>query len=137
MRRSEFIFFLAIDRKWMNKDQANRLISIAEERGLIRQEEGIILPVFDPTEITIPLGFRPSSEIFAQPDPVQEVLERVAATTQKEVSVIAAEMNDLIQQGFDGNLRAEAAVVIVARRYNTQFEDLITELQANLRQKKE
>lgn len=136
LRKSEFIFFLAIDRKWMNKDQADRLVSLAEEKGLISQADGVLTPRFDVAGVSIPLGFRPSDGIFEQDDPVTALLERIAATEKKELSAVAAELNDLVQNRFDGTLESEAAVVVLARMYAVPFDDVLDDLKAALGRKK-
>jgi hypothetical protein len=136
LRKSEFIFFLAIDRKWMNKDQADRLVALAEEQGLLSQAEGVLTPQFAVAQVSIPLGFRPSGDIFESTDPVATLLERIAAQTGKEVPVVAAELTDLIQNRFDGHLASEAAVVVLARKYAVPFDDVLEDLRAGLGRKK-
>jgi hypothetical protein len=136
LRKSEFIFFLAIDRKWMNKDQADRLVALAEEQGLLSLADGVLTPQFAVAEVSIPLGFKPSGDIFESEDPVATLLERIAARTGRDLSAVAAELNDLIQNRFDGHLASEAAVVVLARKYAVPFDDVLNDLNAGLGRKK-
>jgi hypothetical protein len=136
LRKSEFIFFLAIDRKWMNKDQANQLLALAEREGLIRQNGGFIIPTFALAEVSIPLGYKPPSDIFEQKDPVSDLVERIAVVRGVDSATIASEMNTVIENMFDGKLRAEAAVVLLAKKYLVPFEDLLIDLKENAKQKK-
>ncbi len=136
LRKSEFIFFLAIDRKWMNKDQADRLAALAEDRGLLSQADGVLTPQFAVAEVSIPLGFKPSGDIFETDDPVAALLERIAAQAGKELPAVAAELNDLIQNRFDGHVAGEAAVVVLARKYSVPFDDVLEDLRAGLGRKK-
>ncbi|MDG6257623.1 MAG: DUF2240 family protein [Methanomicrobiaceae archaeon] len=136
LRKSEFIFFLAIDRKWMNKEQADRLVSLAEDQGLLSQADGVLTPQFAVEEVAIPLGFKPSSAIFERDDPVAALLERIAAQTGRGESAVAAELNDLVQKRFDGHLTGEAAVVVLARMYAVPFDDMLNDLRAGLGRKK-
>lgn len=137
LRKSEFIFFLAIDRKWMNKDQANQLLALAEREGLIRQNGGVIIPTFALAEVSIPLGYKPPSDILEQKDPVSDLVERIAVVRGVDSVTIASEMNTVIENMFDGNLRAEAAVVLLAKKYLVPFDDLLKDLKENAKQKKE
>jgi hypothetical protein len=136
LRRSEFIFFLAIDRKWVNKEQANRLIACAERDGLIRLDNGVITPLFNPAEISIPLGYKPTTDILDEKDPVSDLLGRIAQARDLGDSVVAAEMNAVIEDRFDGHLLPEAAVVLLAKQYAVPFEDLLEDLKKNVERKK-
>jgi hypothetical protein len=128
MRKNELVYYYALDRKWMSTEQANLLLKRAEEDRLIRQENGVYTPLFDVSSIIIPIGFKPSSGIFEQYDPSQELIARIARSKKIPETEVAAEMNRLIRDGFDGNLLPPAALVLLAKQTNTPFEDLQDEL---------
>jgi hypothetical protein len=132
LRKSEFIFFLAIDRKWMNKEQADLLLVRAEEAGLVARKGGFITPGFDVGQVTIPLGFKPSSDILEREDPLGELMERIASARDIPLPRVASEVNALIESQFDGNLRAEAAAVLIAERYSVPYEDKIGSLRKSV-----
>ncbi|KQC04491.1 MAG: hypothetical protein APR53_10630 [Methanoculleus sp. SDB] len=136
LQKSEFIFFVAIDRRWMSKEEANRLLARAGEEGLLRFEGGVITPAFPVDEVTIPLGFKPSPELLAVPDVFGDLVGRIARARSSEKAAIVAELNEMVQKNFDGLLRAEAAAVILARRYGVPFDDLLDDLKARLVQEK-
>ena len=123
LRKHEFIYYLAIDRRWMNRDEAETLIKIAGEQGLLDIKDDEIRPTFDVTAVGMPLGFKPSSEIFSKRDHTQELIARIAEQRSIEPTAVVAEMNALIEDHFAGNLRVEAAIVILARKYDVPFED--------------
>jgi len=132
LQKTEFIFYIAIDRKWMSKDQANLLIERGCETGLLENSGGFIVPLFNIEEVTIPLGFKPGSDIFAEESPCDILIGRIAATTGKKAQQIVGELNTLISDHFDGNLRVEAAAVILAKRYRVSCEDLLDPLTKNV-----
>jgi hypothetical protein len=133
LRRPEFIYFLAIDRRWMSRDQAGSLIAIALGAGLLREEGGVLVPSFNPAEVDIPLGFRPSEDIFEQGENYCETLMiRVAEAQGTSQQKVAGEIHALINDGFDGHLLPEAGVVILARKYGVPFEDLVEKLRESL-----
>ncbi len=133
LRRPEFIYFLAIDRRWMSRDQAGTLITIALRAGLLREEGGVLVPSFNPAEVDIPLGFRPSEDIFEQGEKYCETLMiRIAEARGTSQQKVAAEIHALINDGFDGRLLPEAGVVILARKYGVPFEDLVEKLRESL-----
>lgn len=124
MRKNELVYYYALDRKWMSTEQANLLLRRAEEGGLLKEENGVFTPLFDIAGVIIPIGFKPTSSIFEQNDPVQNLIGRIAAARNVPEMDIVAEMNGIIKAGFDGNLLPPAAIVIIAKKYGVQFEDL-------------
>ncbi|QSZ67047.1 DUF2240 family protein [Methanofollis aquaemaris] len=136
MERSQFVFFLALDRKWMNVDQANAVLRLAEEAGMVKVGEGIVSPLFDVSAVAIPLGFRPGPEVFDAPDPCHDLVERIAAAVEREPGEVVAEMNQVIDEEFDGKLRAGAAAVLLARRYGVEWNDLLPEIRKGVTGKK-
>ncbi|NCU27371.1 DUF2240 family protein [Candidatus Nomurabacteria bacterium] len=132
LQKVEFIYYISIDRKWMNKDQAAVLLERAREEGLITQSEGAFVPTFDPTEVDIPLGFKPTTTVLQKSDPVERLVEEIARRAGTDQKSIYAEMNTIIQDSFFGKLRPEAVVVILARRYRIQFTEYQNELKDQL-----
>ena len=132
LQKVEFIYYISIDRKWMNKDQAALLLERAKEEGLITQSEGAWVPTFDPTEFDIPLGFKPTTTVLQKSDPIERLVEEIARKAKTDQKSIYAEMNLIIQDRFFGKLLPEAAVVILARRYNVNFGEYKNELMDKL-----
>lgn len=124
MRKNELVYYFALDRKWMSTEQANQLLRRAEEDGLVRQENGTYSLTFDSAEVTIPIGFKPTSAIFERNDPTQELIGRIAKVRNVDETEIVAEMNRVIKDGFDTHLLPPAALIILAKKYNIPFEDL-------------
>ena len=133
LRRPEFIYFLAIDRRWMSRDQAGALIALALREGLLQEEKGVLVPSFNPAEVEIPLGFRPSEDIFLEGENYCETLMvRIAEARSISQQEVAAEINALITERFDGRLLAEGGAVILARKYGVPFEDLVEKLRESI-----
>ncbi|MDN7026160.1 DUF2240 family protein [Methanoculleus sp. FWC-SCC1] len=136
LQKSEFIFYIAIDRKWMNKEQANQLLERAREAGLVEVSGGSVTPLYDVAEVTVPLGFKPESEILEEESPYEELIARIAAATGTPQNQVVAELNPIITDRFDGNLRVEAAVVLLAKKHNVPFEDKLDALTRSVLEKK-
>lgn len=132
LQKVEFIYYISIDRKWMNKDQAALLLERARDEGLIIQKDGTFVPAFDPAEVDIPLGFKPSGDVLEKHDPVERLVADIARKAGAETQSIYAEMNRIISDTFLGNLMPEAAVVILARRYQVPFGTYKPELKEKL-----
>lgn len=128
LQRSEFVYYLAIDRMWMSRDQAGLLLDLAVEQGLVDLRNGVVVPLFEVGEVTVPLGYRPGAEDFQRPDAERTLLARIAAATGRDEREVAAEANRLITERFDGQLRSKAALVLLARRHEVPFNDLLAAL---------
>ncbi|WP_321505935.1 DUF2240 family protein [uncultured Methanoregula sp.] len=132
MRKNELVYYYALDRKWMSTEQANLLLRRAEEEGLIRQENGIFSPCFDLSEVSIPIGFKPTSAIFERNDPTQELIRRIVQARNIQETEVVAEMNRIIRDQFDGNLLPAAALILLAKKDHIPFEDLYEALQQSV-----
>ena len=137
LQKSEFIFYLTIDRRWMSRDQANQVLERAKAAGLLEVADGWVRPLLDLSSITVPVGFRPDSRIFESEEASQVLIARIAAARSVPPAEVVAETNRLIREGFDGNLRLPAAVALVAGRYRVDFGDLREALALEVLRKKE
>ena len=136
LQKNDFIFYLALDRKWMSREQANILIERGIERGLIKHHDGWIIPLFDLSAITVPLGYKAPSTVFTGEDPYEVLIKRIVDNSRRSLNDITAELYQTIHEGFDGNLRIDAAAVVLAKKYNVPFEDLLDQLKEHIMKKK-
>lgn len=136
LERNQFVFFLALDRKWLNVEQANAVLRLGKAAGLLGEQDGKIVPLFDLSSVTVPLGFRPGPEVLEAPDPLRDLVARIASSSDRDAQGVTAEMNRVIEEEFDGKLRPEAAAVLLARRYNVAWQDLLPALRENVVRKK-
>jgi hypothetical protein len=134
LQKSEFIFYLTIDRKWMSRDQANQVLERAKALGMVEVADGWVRPLLDLSAITVPVGFRPDSGIFESEEASQLLIARVAAARGVPPAEVVAEVNRVIQD-FDGKLRLPAAAAIVAGKYRVDFTDLRDRLGAEVLRK--
>jgi len=132
LKKNEIVYYFAFERGWMNIEQATMLLSRAREEGLIEYEGDMIRPLFDVGAVEIPLGFKPTASVFRKSDPQEELMQRIATERNVPLTTVAAETNILIRQDFDGHIRPEAALVILARRYHIPFDDLLPSLRETI-----
>ncbi|HVP93548.1 MAG TPA: DUF2240 family protein [Methanoregulaceae archaeon] len=135
LKKNEVVYYLAFDRKWMSIEQANTILKRALDEGLIAYDGEMLAPNFDINTVEIPIGFKPSSAVFEVYDPVSSLIDRIVKQTGKKETEIVSEMNLMTAKDFDNLLMPEAAVVILAKRYNTRFSDLLSDLKEHLLKK--
>lgn len=111
----------------MSQDQAKKLIDLAAKRGLLTKEgkESIYRCAVSLADVTIPLGFRPGDEIFAESpeekSPVEALIDDVAASTGKSKNDLATELQE-ISGHFDNLLGPEACVILLAKKYRVSAD---------------
>ena len=126
LKKTEIIYFLTIDKRWMNNDQAGKIIRMALDDGLLTESGVFLKPSFSISDVDIPLGYKPSSDILEKElNPAEILISDIAAKRGVEPGDVVAEINSIIKNVFDDNLEFEAAAVIVARKYHIDFSDKI------------
>ena len=135
LKKNEIVYYLAFERGWMNIEQANLLLARAKEEGLITYEADMIRPLFDVQSIEIPLGFKPSASVFRKSDPQEELMQRIAGQRNMPLTGVVAEMNAIISNEFDGCIRPEGAIIILAKRHGVEYSDLLPALRENVLKK--
>lgn len=126
--KSELIYYYAFDRRWMTRDEVDLLIQRGIEQNLLGIDDDMYYPLFDLADVQIPIGYKPSSSFFDAHDPFEELLGRITSITGKEPEEIIARMNEIMKDEFDGNLKPEAALVIIAKQDGIEALDLLQSL---------
>jgi hypothetical protein len=117
----------------MSREEAHRVLERAAEEGLLEvTPDGWVRPLLDLSAVTVPVGFRPSSRILESVQPYQELIQRIAGKDTVAPAQVTAEVNRVMEEEFDGKIRVEAAVVLVAKRHGVPFEDLRERLTAEM-----
>jgi len=135
LKKNEIVYYLAFDRDWMSVEKANIVLKRAMDEGLIAYDGEMLAPKFDITTVDIPIGFKPSSAVYEEHDPVSSLIDRIVRETGKKETELVSEMNLMTSRDFDNLLMPEAAVLILAKRYNVRFLDLLPDLKEHLLKK--
>lgn len=133
--RSELIYYYSFDRRWMDRDQVDLLLKRGMDQGLLKTDGEFFYLLFDASAVEIPIGYKPSSAIFEVDDPTTQMMDRIASHTSQSLEDIASRMNEIIRDRFDGNIRPEAALVLMAKEAGVRYEDLIAGLLSELTKK--
>ena len=90
LKKSELVYYFALDRKWMSTEQAALLLKNAEEEGLLVHDGAVYSLSFDPATVTIPLGYKPTSAVFEKKDVFTEIVRRIAHALKKDETAVIA-----------------------------------------------
>lgn len=95
----DFDYSLSFDLKWISPQQAAALRDLAVESGLLREEDKLLYPSFDPSTLTIPRDFHPSGDLLKQTLLIDKMLQYIAVCSNLEIRDIASKVNQ-IQEHF-------------------------------------
>lgn len=132
LKRMDFIYYYTQDKKWMNLEQAKKLIDIAEKNRLIVKDGAGGYTLSESLEsVKIPLGFKPSDDIFnsaaEDTDVVSRMIDEISEKTGLDKKEIAKEMQE-IKSHFDDLIYTEAAVIMTAKKHNVNYDKYKDEL---------
>ena len=133
LSQMQLIFYYTQDKRWMGIDDAKKLIALALARGCyLKNENGEFVLSDSLKSEKIPLGFRPTDAIFADDEvpeinPIEVILDAVIKKTGKDRKTLSAEMGE-IRKKFDNLIADDAAVVILAKRYDVDVSSYRAEL---------
>lgn len=133
LSQMKLIFYYTQDKRWMSLDDAKKLITIGLAAGILKTDErGEFTLSANLLDEKVPLGFRPTDEIFSAPlpekkDVLSELLEAITSKTGLEMKVAAQEMNT-IRVSFDNLIDDFAAAALLAKKYEVDITPFRAEL---------
>jgi len=140
LSQMKLVFYYTQDKRWMGLDDAKKLITIGLAAGILTKDEhGEFVLTESLREEKIPLGFRPTDEIFSAPlpekkDVLDTLLAEVAAKSGLDTKALVGELSE-IRAHFDNLIGDYAAVVLLAKKYGADAAPYRAELLAQIESK--
>lgn len=140
LSQMKMVFYYTQDKRWMGLDDAKKLIALGLSAGLLTKDEhGEFVLAESLREEKIPLGFKPTDEIFSAPlperkDVLEVILAEVSAKSGLEAKTLVSEMSE-IRAHFDNLIGDYAAVVLLAKKYGVDTAphraELLSHIESN------
>lgn len=130
---SEFVLDASLKMRWFTPKDAQRLLRLGVDHGLLREEAGSVRAAFDIGAVSVPVNYRPGPEVFAPPpkpvDLFARILARLDAATGEGAPPLVARINHVQERlGVD----AEVAAALVATSRGVDVSDLLPELESQV-----
>jgi hypothetical protein len=137
LQESDVYLTISMELKWCSPKIAKDFVSNACVVGLLGKDGEEVTPLFDPHAILIPLGFRPTEEMFVlgnnqqhievyeQKKAIDMLIERVLKKTSLDKGLIRDEIQALSEKK---HLYEYSAAAILARSYEVNIVDIIPKL---------
>ena len=128
LSKSEFVVALSLDRDWFSPDQAERVVEVALEDGLLAEDDGSLRPTFDTNDVTVPTNFDPDETFLQRASPFEQMLEAIVAAGFDKRTAVA----DVNRLQADLSITIEAAAALYARRNGVDVERATEEARVEL-----
>ena len=137
LSQMKLVFYYTQDKRWMGLDDAKKLITIGLTAGILTKDEhGEFVLTESLRDEKVPLGFRPTDEIFSAPIPEKKdvldtLLAEVSAKSGLETKQLVSELSE-IRAHFDNLIGDYAATTLLAKKYGVDITPHRTELLAQI-----
>ena len=137
LSQMKLVFYYTQDKRWMGLDDAKKLITIGLTAGILTKDEhGEFVLTESLRDEKVPLGFRPTDEIFSAPIPekkdvLDSLLAEVSAKSGLETKQLVSELSE-IRAHFDNLIGDYAAITLLAKKYGVDISPHRTELLAQI-----
>jgi hypothetical protein len=114
---------------WFTPDDAKDFVEKAIKEKLLNKENDKIIPSFDISKISVPIGYAPVGKLFEKKKDVKqkevsvldEIIDKISKDTNKDKKKIYDEIKFIEEEK---NIEPEIASLIVGKKYNIKFDDL-------------
>jgi len=137
LSQMKLVFYYTQDKRWMGLDDAKKLITIGLTAGILTKDEhGEFVLTESLRDEKVPLGFRPTDEIFSAPIPEKKdvldtLLAEVSAKSGLETKQLVSELSE-IRVHFDNLIGDYAAITLLAKKYGADITPHRAELLAQI-----
>jgi len=130
---SDFVFDASMKLRWFTPKEAQRLLQIGVDRGLLSVSAGNLRASFDVGGVAVPVNYRPGPEVFAVPprpaDLFARFLLRLQGATGEGPQPIVARINRAQERlGVD----AEVAAALECSAQGIDVSDLLPEVESEV-----
>lgn len=135
LSQMKLVFYYTQDKRWMGLDDAKKLITIGLTAGILTKDEhGEFVLTESLRDEKVPLGFRPTDEIFSAPlpekkDVLDTLLAEVSAKSGLETKQLVSELSD-IRAHFDNLIGDYAVITLLVKKYGVDVTPHRAELLA-------
>ncbi len=133
LSEKEFVFSASIDFRWFTPKEAQALLDLGVKRSLLVKTDGFVKPSFDYKEVEVPLSFRPSKDLLAEPkeDPslFSQILTMISEKTGMKKRAAVARVNHLQERlGVD----VEVAALALAKDQGADITSMLEKVKEEI-----
>ena len=123
---------------WFSPQEAKDFVKIALKQKLLKENEETLEPTFNVNQIKIPVGFRPTKQVFeikekpdekVEPSLLEEIVEAISRKTDLDKKTIIEKIKQIEQEK---NITFEVAALLFGKEYDIVLEKFYEEIKENI-----
>ncbi len=128
LTEKEFVFSASMDLRWFSPKEAQRLLDLSREAGLLSSTRGELALTFDLKEVEVPMDFTPSAKILEVEvdDIFQRMVAAICSSSGRPKREVVSTING-IQEHM--GVYGEMAALIAGRRFDVDMSTFYDEVE--------
>ena len=129
LKQSEFYLPLSMELNWFSPQEAKDFVNIAVKQNILTKDDDFLSPNFDIKNIKIPLGFKPSKQIFKKIVPpkiepeknlIKDIVKTISQRAKTDEKTILEKIKSIEKEK---NLKPEIVALIVGKEYKVDLKE--------------
>ena len=126
LTEKDFVFAASLDFRWFSPKEAQKLLELGLDSGLLAVKDGIVSPVFGHDKIEIPKGYAPTADILAGLVLPKGLFLKIVDAISAKTNLPAKDLISQINQTQDRmSVDIEVAALIVAKNLGADVESYL------------
>ena len=136
---SDLYLTLSMDLNWFTPDDAKSFLNLMLKQNLLKKKGEIVQPTFNYDNITVPIGFAPSKQVFkekvvAKPTVEKDtLLDKIIKQLVEKTKLDHLQLTEKIKKrAEEKNITIEVAALLVGKEYAVSLEDFFEEVEETI-----
>lgn len=133
LAEKDFVFAVSLDFRWFGPKDAQKLLELGLDSGLLAMKDGMVSPTFDHKAIDIPKGFAPVQDLLAAPVQPKGIFLKIVDALALKTGMPAKDLISQINQTQDRmGIDVEVAALIVAKNLGVDVSEYLDPVEEEL-----
>ena len=118
MTERELALSMSMGLHWFKLEEARQVVDMAKSEGLLKEEEGGLVPTFDISSMDLALDYKPSEDVLSEKrteDVLMTLVDLIVRHTSLEKTKVMSHINKKKNQL---GIHIQVAALLVAKRYD-------------------
>lgn len=126
LAEKDFVFAVSLDFRWFGPKDAQKLLELGLDSGLLEMTDGMVRPTFEYKNMEIPKGFAPPQDLLAGPVQPKGLFLKIVDAAALKTGMPAKDLISQINQTQDRmGLDVEVAALIVAKSLGVDVSEFL------------
>lgn len=133
LSEKDFVFAASLDFRWFSPKEAQKLLELGLDGGLLKSDGGSISPTFDYKAVEVPKGFAPTADVLAAPVQPKGMFLKIVDAVSAKTDMPAKDLISQINQTQDRmGVEVEVAALIVAKNHGVDVSEFLDSVEEEI-----